>query len=229
MNPRYDLVIFDFDGTLADSTSWMVANLNRIARRHRFREVTAAEIEALRGRGTREIMAYLGVKSWQLPFIANDMRKMSALDAASIPLYPGVPDLVRDLSDAGVTLAVVSSNGEKTVRKVLGPARHFFDVFSCGAPLFGKARKLRSVARRVAAAATRVLCVGDETRDVEAAKACGFDSAAVTWGYATVAALASANPTFKVGNVAELRALLEGRPVLVELPGSNWARAGAGL
>ncbi|MGZ5882650.1 MAG: HAD hydrolase-like protein, partial [Xanthobacteraceae bacterium] len=58
---KYKLVIFDFDGTLADSASWFLGILNDLARRHGFRSVTEAEIEMLRGRGNREIIRYLNV------------------------------------------------------------------------------------------------------------------------------------------------------------------------
>ena len=46
---RFDLVIFDFDGTLADSAAWFRANVNHIAQRYRFRQVTPDELESLRG------------------------------------------------------------------------------------------------------------------------------------------------------------------------------------
>ena len=61
----YRLVIFDFDGTLADSASWFVKALNDLAPRHGFRPVTAAEIEMLRGRGNREIIRYLKLARWR--------------------------------------------------------------------------------------------------------------------------------------------------------------------
>ncbi len=55
----YDLAIFDFDGTLADTAEWMFGVLNALARRHRFPELNAADVEMLRGRTNREIISYL--------------------------------------------------------------------------------------------------------------------------------------------------------------------------
>ena len=82
---------------------------------------------------------------------------------------------------------------------------HFYE---CGAALFGKARKLRRVARRAGVAPNQAVVIGDETRDIEAAKAAGMASAAVGWGYATPEALASFAPTLAVGSVDELVARL---------------------
>ena len=108
----YRLVIFDFDGTLADSASWFVKALNDLAPRHGFRPVTEAEIEMLRGRGNREIIRYLRLARWRLPFIAADLRRRAAADAASISLFDGVERLLATLHRNGVTCAIVSSNSE---------------------------------------------------------------------------------------------------------------------
>lgn len=211
---RYDLVVFDFDGTLADSKEWMIGVLNHLAVRHRFRQVNRAQIEALRGQPTREVMRDLGVSPWRLPFIAADMRKRSAADAGSISVCPGVPEFLRDLTDAGVTVGIVSSNGEATVRRVLGECQHLIDAYACEVSLFGKQRKLGGVARKLAVPPERALYVGDETRDVQAAKAAGFDSAAVSWGYSTRSALAAVRPTYLVDSLQELAVAIADQPIL---------------
>ena len=67
------LVLFDFDGTLADSGPWMREVINDVARRYRFRTVSPTEIDELRGKDTRAILAELGVSTWKVPFIARHM------------------------------------------------------------------------------------------------------------------------------------------------------------
>ena len=211
---RYDFVVFDFDGTLADSAEWMIGILNDLAARHRFRQVDRTQVAALRGRSTRDVLRELGVSPWKLPFIAADMRERSAANAGSIPLFPRVPEFLRDLTDAGVTLGIASSNGEATVRAVLGEAQHLVDAYACEASLFGKRRKLDAVAGRLAFPHERALYVGDEVRDVHAAKAAGFASAAVSWGYNTRTILAAARPTFLVDSFDELGKAIANQPIL---------------
>ena len=118
----YRLVIFDFDGTLADSASWFVKALNDLAPRHGFRPVTEAEIEMLRGRGNREIIRYPRIAQWRLPFIAADLRRRAAADAASISLFDGVERLLATLHRNGVTCAIVSSNSSDQRRTRKGNA-----------------------------------------------------------------------------------------------------------
>jgi phosphoglycolate phosphatase len=193
MSPR--LIIFDFDGTLADSVVWLASVFNDVARAHGFRTIDAAEMAMLRGRGNREIVRYLGVPGWKMPFIAMDMRKRAAAAAAQLKLYADAPELLRELHGKGVTLAIVSSNGEPTVRQVLGPElAGLVSHYGCGASIFGKAAKFRAVLKTAGLAAKEALSVGDEVRDIEAARQVGIAAAAVSWGYATREILAAQSP-----------------------------------
>ena len=168
---RYELVIFDFDGTLADSARWMAQELNPVAARFGFRQVSEAEIEALRGYDTRRILRYLGVPGWKLPFIARHLRRRLAQDAEHIQLVPGAKALLRRLAGQGVVLGVVSSNAACNVRRILGPeAAALVEHYECGAALFGKAARFRRLVRRARVSACQTLCIGDETNDIEAAR-----------------------------------------------------------
>ncbi len=192
----YKLAIFDFDGTLADSAAWMRGVFNQVARRYGFRTVSEAELDMLRGRDNRAIVAHLGVPFWKMPFIAMHMRKLVARDAASIRLFPGVDTLLADLERAGVALAVVSSNSEENVRRILGPeSAARIRYWGCGAGIFGKAARFRRVLREARVRPEEAISVGDEVRDIEAARAARIATGAVTWGYATPEILRAHAPT----------------------------------
>lgn len=193
---RYRLVVFDFDGTLANSWPWLMENLAAIAERHRLRKIDPAEIEALRGRPSREVIRRFGVRFWQMPFIARDMRRRVAASAHRIKPFDGVPELLRDVASAGAAIAIVTSNGEEAVRRILGPSAALVGHFVCGIGLFGKARKFERLRRKLGLAHAEILCVGDEVRDIDAARDAGLVSGAVLWGYANAAALAAAKPDF---------------------------------
>lgn len=207
----YRLIVFDFDGTLADSAPWFVGVLNSLADRHRFRRVDAAEIETLRGLGNREIMKRLGVSRWRLPFIAADMKARMTRDIGAIGLFDGVPQMLAALDEAGLRLAIVSSNDEANVRAVLGPdlaAR--IDDYDCGAGLFGKPAHLRRVIKRAGVAPNETLCIGDEPRDGEAAARVGAAFGAVAWGYATPESLARCGPAHRFAEMRDISKLFAG-------------------
>ena len=201
---RYRLAIFDFDGTLADSLDWFRASFQETIARFDLAPVSPEELEGMRGLSAREIMARLKVFMWQLPVIFSDMRKRKLAAASETSLFAGIPAMLADLQRLGVKTAIVSSDSEASVRQVLGPTASLITRFDCGAAVFGKHWKFRRVARKLGAKPTETICIGDEIRDIEAAKAVGMDSGAVAWGYALPAALQAAGPTHLFNSIEEM-------------------------
>lgn len=201
---RYRLVIFDFDGTLADSLPWFRASFQETITRFGLTPTTPDELESMRGLSARQIMARLGVSMWQLPAIASDMRKRKLAAASEISLFDGIPAMLSDLQRLGIKAAIVSSDSEASIRQVLGPATALIAGFDCGAAMFGKHWKFRRVARRLGIKPAETICIGDEIRDIEAARAAGMDSGAVTWGYALPSALQAAGPTHLFNSIEEM-------------------------
>lgn len=201
----YKLVIFDFDGTLADTFPWFTAVLNDVAARYRFRRVEAHEVDGLRGYSARQLLDHLGIKPWKLPFIARHMRRLATDDGEPAPLFPGCDAMLRELSAAGFVLAIVSSNTERNIRRALGPELSaLFSHFACGAGLFGKAAKFRQIARRAGVEHDLCLCIGDEIRDGEAAREAGMAFGAVGWGFTNPAALETLAPEFLFADRGEI-------------------------
>jgi phosphoglycolate phosphatase len=212
---RYDLIIFDFDGTLADSLTWFRTVLGDVVDKHGLPPIDDARAEALRDMPPKAIMNELGIPSWKIPFLANDVRSRAAENVDCIHLFEGIDTLIRQLSDAGVKLAVVSSNGETAVRAVLGEALcGKIDLFACGAALFGKASIFRKVIRKAGTTPDRTLSVGDEVRDIDAARETGCAAGAVNWGFATQGILDAQSPDVMFERPADIAAhsLEDARP-----------------
>ena len=201
---HYRLAIFDFDGTLADSLPWFRASFQDMITRFDLAPIRDDEVEGLRGLSAREIMARLNVSMWQLPAIVSDMRKRKLAAAGEIALFKGIPAMLTDLQRQGIKTAIVSSDSEASVRQVLGPVTSLITRFDCGAAMFGKHWKFRRVARKLGAKPSETICIGDEIRDIEAAKAVGMDSGAAAWGYALPSALQAAGPTHLFNSIEEM-------------------------
>ena len=190
----YSLAIFDLDGTLADSFPWFLRNVNDVADRFGFRRIEHDDVESLRHAGSREIIRRLEVPMWKLPAIARHIRRMKAAHLADISLFPGAEAMLRNLRDGGLALALVSSDNDSNARRQLGAAADLFAHFDCGASLFGKSTKFRRVVKRAGLPPAQAISIGDEIRDIEAARDAGIACAAVTWGYAAPNALRSRAP-----------------------------------
>jgi len=207
----YRLAIFDFDGTLADSFPFFVSVFNRIADEHGFRRVDAEQVQRLRHHDSRTIMRQLGMPVWKLPLATRSFIGLMRENAARIPLFEGIHEVLHTLSRDGVRLAIVSSNSEQNVRLVLGPALvSLFHHYECGMSIFGKAARIRKVVKQAAVPATHALYVGDQAMDAQAARKVGVDFGAVSWGYAPIEALRRIKPEREFGTPAELLEI--GRP-----------------
>jgi phosphoglycolate phosphatase len=183
--------------------------VNDVADRFGFRRIAENEMEALRRTGSREILRRLDVPVWKLPAIARHVRRLKTAHVGDITLFPGASPMLRALKDAGVTLALVSSDNEANVRSQLGCANAaLFSDFACGASLFGKAAKFRRVLKRARVDPGAAIAIGDEVRDIEAARAAGIACAAVTWGYAALEALRAHGPDIVFERMRDITAAL---------------------
>ncbi len=181
----YRLAIFDFDGTLADSFGWFLDVFDEVADHFHFRRLDRTQLEHLRGMQTPALLRHHGVPLWKVPMIAAHARKLQSRNLDAIKVFAGMPDVVTDLRGRGVELALVTSNAHGNIAHILGPdLLGAFGHVSCGASLLGKASKFRAVLRATGIPATAALAIGDELRDIEAARAAGVASGAVMWGYA---------------------------------------------
>jgi phosphoglycolate phosphatase len=206
----YTLALFDFDGTLADSFDFFLASQNALAVRHGFATIDAAQIEEFRGLEPREIMRRQGVPLWKMPFIAKDFMTMMARDGAHVRAFNGVTGALRKLAESGMKLAIVTSNSEDNVRRVLGPdGMAHIDVVDSGADMFGKRRRLERVAKRCGTMPRSTIYIGDQTTDARAARAAGMAFGAVLWGYASSGLLASQSPDHTFARVADLERLAD--------------------
>ena len=189
------LVIFDFDGTLSDSGDWFLSVAPELARIFNFRTIRPEEVEQLRHTSSREVINFLGISRWKLPFIAWYVRWLVGRNVGQIELFPGTPNLLEQLKATGLRIALVTSNSEDNARRILGPENAArIEYYACGSSLFGKAPKFRKTLKKLGIAPDQALAIGDETRDIDSAREVGMRAGSVLWGYASEAVLAGLKP-----------------------------------
>ncbi len=205
---RRRVVIFDFDGTLADSIGWFFGIVNDVAQRYDFRQMTAEQLEELRRKPPQDILNALGIPKWKLPAIGMHIQALAAQNIGQIKLFEWVGDLLLDLKSNGMTIAVVSSNSSANIQLILGPYASLVDHYETGASLFGKSAKFRRVLKALKAEPNEAVSVGDEVRDVDAAHRAGVASIGVAWGASHDEALVAARVTQLVATPNQLRDIL---------------------
>jgi len=207
---HYRLILWDFDGTLADTLPGAVAIFNRLADRHGLTPI--ADPAALRDMSTREFLAAHRVPMHRLPFLMAEFLSLQKSLLPGVHLHDGIAAALDQLRDLGCRLGVVSSNAEDNIRLCLDAngVTDRFEFVHGYSRLTGKERALRRAANRAGLPVSEILYVGDEVRDIDAAGSIGMDIAAVTWGFNSKSTLVAADPTYVIEHASELPGLLEG-------------------
>lgn len=204
---RYPLVIFDFDGTLADSFPFFMEAQHALAQRHGFKAIPEDRIDEMRRLDTRELMREFGLSKWKLPVVAADfVRTMRA--APPVPLFPGVAEALHHLREGGSRLAILTSNSADNVRRVLdAELMEAIELIDGGAHLLGKHRRIARMLKKAKTDASHAIYIGDQVSDGEAARRVGVAFGAVGWGYAHTDALRAAGAEEFFDSVDQLRRL----------------------
>lgn len=195
-------VIFDFDGVLADSFGIFVESLEEVLHRKPFSE---EQVNRLRGLSPKEIIKELGVRPWQMPGVIKNGHSAVDRRMSSVHLFPGIPTMLRALSE-NHELYIVSSTSEEAIREKLAEESltdQISKIYS-GTSLFGKSRKLRQLAHTDKLNIANCVYIGDEVRDIEAAQKIGMSCIAVAWGYNTLESLERYQPSAIVYSPTEL-------------------------
>lgn len=196
-------IIFDFDGTLADSLPVAVALAQELAPGV---DLSDEELQKLRNMSARDIIKYSGIPYWRLLRLLLKGKKMLSQRLGDLKVFPGIPAVLRELHERGFQIAVVSSNTEQNIRTVL--EREHIDQYVSGVygnlGLFNKSRAFKTVLRDQKAQPDDAIYIGDEVRDIEAAKKGHIPIISVTWGYNGEEILKKYNPTYLVRTPAEL-------------------------
>lgn len=205
---NYKLLLWDFDGTLADTLTIALGIYNRMAARRSFRPIS--DPHAVRGMGMKEFLRTHQIAAHHVPFAFNTFLRELRRLAPEVRLNSGIADAVRKAAECGVVQGIVSSNDTHTIQACL-EANNVADVFthvSGTSRIFGKERRIKKVMSRCKAEPADVLYIGDEVRDIEAARAAGLDIASVTWGLNSEQLLRSESPTFLVSQPDEILDIL---------------------
>lgn len=200
------LLIFDFDGTLAQTLETGINIFNDIAPEYGLNPVTMEEAHELRKLHTRALLDRLGVSRLMAVKLAAHIRKLLHERMDEVKLIPNVSDAIRELKEEEFRMGILSSNSAENVRMFL-QRYHLDDCFSfieAGVSLFGKPRRIRNLLRKVKVPSSETVYIGDETRDMEASRKAQVCGIAVCWGANGREALLPEGPEFCVDTPAEM-------------------------
>jgi phosphoglycolate phosphatase len=202
-------ILFDFDGTIAATVQEGVVIFNGLAQKYGFAEITPENADELRAKSPRAVMKELGIPMLKVPTVVRSLRNGIRSVIPGVQCVEGVRVAILALREGGYRLGIVTSNSIENVRQFLkNNDMEIFDYLQAGAGVFSKASSIKKLMVRESLKKDETIFVGDEIRDIEAARKNGMKVVAVTWGINSREGLAGAEPNFIVDTAEELMEVL---------------------
>ena len=198
-------ILFDFDGTIADTIPEIYKTLESLSSEFGYQPLTPQEENALRDLSLMQIIQKLKFPLWKLPFLIKRTQEEMYKKIPTIQVIPGMQSVLRTLQVKGYRMGIITSSKKDSVEEFLNNnGLSFFDFLYTGSNLFGKERKIKKAMQAHGFTKENTIYVGDEARDIEAAKKIPVQSIAVTWGFNSRKILEEYNPDNIIDSPREL-------------------------
>lgn len=183
-------IIFDFDGTLADTISLGIKIVNDHADIYKYKKLDREKNGHL---SATELIKAIEVNPLKLPFLMFLLRKKLGQRSDEIQIFPGIKDILENLKIEGYQMGIITSNSPKNVSDFLkrNDIDSYFSYIRTKVAMFGKKDALIKAKKILK---TNFLYVGDEIRDIEACKKSNTPIVSVSWGLNSADGLESHNP-----------------------------------
>ena len=207
-------IIFDFDGTIADTLPFSFQKFLEMAKLLNIDNLSDKEIiKEIRTKSYQELLMGSFKKAWlKLPDVINLIKNMQVeleKEMENIKFFPGVKDLLYDLKKRGYKLSIISSNRIENINKFIKHNKlNVFNFVHGKTDLFGKAGYLGKFLTDFKLDKSEVIYIGDEIRDVEDCKKAKIKIIGVAWGLHTVDALKKAGVDFIIHKPSEILKIL---------------------
>ncbi len=194
----YKTLVFDFDGTIADTLGETRRIFNKIAPDYGIREVAEEELNQLRHLSLKELLDHLDIPKRRVPALIARGTGMMRGNITQLQLIDGMSEVLIELRRHVRSFGILTSNATANVDLFLRThgLREQFDFVSSTSKLTGKSKHLRAIRKTFSLRSEELLYIGDELRDVKASQKAGIPIAAVTWGFNSRESLAAAHPDY---------------------------------
>lgn len=202
-------VVFDFDGTLADTLSVVIKIANKFADHYGYRKIPLSDLPKLREKKPSDALKHLGISIFKLPIVVRKIRFEMNKEIVHLKAAAGIRDVLVKLRENKCVLGILTTNSRENVMEFLkNNDLQLFDFVYTGRAMYGKSRLLKKLMKEKTIPHKDPIYIGDEIRDVEAAKKAGIRVIGVSWGYNTRTALQKAKPDYIVEKPEELQEII---------------------
>ncbi len=177
-------LVFDFDGTIADTLTEALRLFNRLAPVYGYRQLPSGELLRARNMTTKQFIRAYDIPRMKIPSMIREGRRIIGKRISEIKPISGMPEVLRLLRPQARTMGILTSNAKVNVEAFLQKEKlEIFDFISTVPKLGGKAKNLRAVMKTFTLEPAEIAYIGDETRDLRASRKAAIRTVGVTWGF----------------------------------------------
>lgn len=201
------IAVFDFDGVLVDSRKAIYEAISEISK---IKKVPILTKEELLNYSTKELLKKLKIRWYETPRFYKLARKIVNLNKDYIVIEPHILETFQEINLDKISIIILSSNSTNLISECITKYLNKIKITEIigDISLFKKSRRIKKIIREYNIKNKDIIYIGDEIRDIIAAKKAKISSIAVLWGKENETLLAKENPTFIVKNGIELSHIL---------------------
>jgi phosphoglycolate phosphatase len=194
---KFTTIIFDFDGVIGDTMNFYKEIGVSLYEEFRHEKAGPQIMEKLMGKDLASLIRELKVPLTKLPYLEKRFRQDLTLKIDQVKIFKGIKKVLEQIKKEGYLLGVLSSNSKENLTYVFKKNKiDFFDFIYSGSSLFGKGKVLATLMKKENLDFQKTIYIGDELRDVQAAKQNKVSVIAVGWGYNKEKLLKEENPDY---------------------------------
>jgi len=198
-------IIFDFDGTLADSTAVFASAWNTLAQKYKFKGIELKEIDTLKKLSISERSKLFDFPMYKLPMILPQFYKLYRQSLNDVHLFEGMKELLIEIDKRGYKILIISSNSKENILEFLKMnGIHCVTDVLCSNRIFGKDKVMKKFLKEANVDSSNVVYIGDEQRDIVACKKAGIPIIWVEWGYDAKEVVQNDEPEYSVSTPQEI-------------------------
>ncbi len=204
----YKTIIFDFDGTIADSYIITFRIYNELAEKYNLKSIPEADISILRTMKPFELLSYFQIPFHKIPFLLFEGRSLFKKYVHELEPISGMKEVLEQLSKK-YKLGILTSNNAENVEYFL--KKHKLELFAfihSEKNLFGKDKALNHLLEEHNLEKSKTIYVGDEVRDIQSCQKIDMSIISVAWGFNEVGILGKHNPSYLIQHPEELLNIL---------------------
>ena len=205
------VILFNFNGTIVNTKNLAIDIFNEIAEKQGYKKINKEEVPYLSTLSIRNRCKVLNLPIYKMPLVGISIKRRYQQYIPNLKPVMGMSEVLEELKKKGHKLGFITSNNQDKIDEFLiNNSINVFEYNHYSFNPFSKSSDISSFLKNNRLKKDEVIYVGDELRDIKAAKKNGLSCIAASWGYDSIELLSTGNADFVAKQPKDILDILSG-------------------